>query len=915
MTVQPNPSNSWKVVVSGLQAGSCFLALYTLLANSSALAEIRTVYVIPSSHWDRGFLTSPEEILPRLKPHIDEVLDDAAADPEFRWTIESVWQLNEWLKRTDDPKRIALLRDLAKRGQIEISAAYGSMHSEFMGPEELNLITQDGLRMARALGIDGMDLAMMDDVPGFTERLPQVLAASHVRYFLNGSNLFIGGGTSLAPGHVPFYWQGPDGSRVLTWVSQGKSGGYVEGMNDYYLAPTTPDPYYGKPFYPKELKGKPPLEIMEIGMKRLLETYQKAGYKYDAVLVMYVHDFISPTAAKGHLLPSVRQWNASGRQPQIRVAIPSEFFTYILSKYGSDIPTYRGDWSGLWTEVKTNSPGISSIAREVQKALRANSLLWGALELKSGISMPAGNMLLDYRRLWNYDEHSGSGQVGWPKLMSVQEVNDQNRQYVEYVRDAVLDQRYLLTTGLRRAVEEATVSRAAGGKFPTVTSLAVFQPLSWKAISLIGVPRTGEFQSANALRDAASGATFPIQWTETEGLVAAPLPPTGIALFEPASGTKPLAESASREGERVLESRFYRLELRAVDGTVARLTDREAGKEIVNAAARDAFNQLVRTVGFADRAEPARNAVTFETSRGPVFDSIRVWRPNSFEPITEYRLYHTIKRFEIRNLLDRARMPIVTLTDKPNMYHFAFAVLPGATIESVQYENGNGLTTFPQDHLPGGRRDAVVSHGILASAGNFRVALSSPQTFYWNLPSYGQEPWRLMDNAIMAAALRKNDAGDARDVGYFLFPTVEPGLLDQMWYLFSLTSWEGSGGKGEGFRKIWEMVTSPVAAITPAPVGRGMGNSFFATDHPDVVVMAVAASIIEEDAVVLRLQEVAGTSRRARVTLPVGGLEARQVDLAEVPVSSGNLVVEGNSLEVDVAANATVSILLTKRKQ
>ena len=144
------------------------------------------------------------------------------------------------------------------------------MHTEFMDPEELNLWTQDSFRMARALGIDRSDFAMMDDVPGFVRWLPQVMARSGIHYFLNGSNLFIGGGTSLAPGHVPFYWQSPDGSRVLTWVSEGANGGYVEGMTDYYLAPTTPDPYApGQLLIPKDLQGKPPMEVMEIGMRKL----------------------------------------------------------------------------------------------------------------------------------------------------------------------------------------------------------------------------------------------------------------------------------------------------------------------------------------------------------------------------------------------------------------------------------------------------------------------------------------------------------------------------------------------------------------------------------------------------------------------------------------------------------------------
>ena len=468
------------------------MAIFVVYLLPTALAaQIRTVYVVPSSHWDRGFVTNPEKLLPRLKPHIDQVIDDAAADPDFRWTVESIWQLNEWLIRTRDPKRLALLRDLVKKGQIEISAAYGSMHTEFMDPEELNLWTQDSFRMARALGIERSDFAMMDDVPGFVRWLPQVMARSGIHYFLNGSNLFIGGGTSLAPGHVPFYWESPDGSRVLTWVSEGANGGYVEGMTDYYLAPTTPDPYApGQLLIPKDLQGKPPMEVMEIGMRKFVDTYEKAGYKYDAVLVMYVHDFVPPADEKDHLLPAIRAWNASGRTPQIRVATPKEFFTYIESKYKQQIPTYRGDWSGLWSNVKTSSPSISALARKDQWSLRANGLLWAALRLRDGITFPSGNILEDYRRLWNYDEHSGSGQTGWPDLMTVREVNDQNRDYVDYVTDADHGQQFLLEKAFGLNLERLERLFPASQPAKPGPVLVAFRPQK------LGSNFTGEFRLA-----------------------------------------------------------------------------------------------------------------------------------------------------------------------------------------------------------------------------------------------------------------------------------------------------------------------------------------------------------------------------------------------------------------------------------
>jgi len=57
-------------------------------------SKIETVYVIPSSHWDLGFLTPPEELMPRLKPHIDDVIANCKAisrrGQEGTWITDEV---------------------------------------------------------------------------------------------------------------------------------------------------------------------------------------------------------------------------------------------------------------------------------------------------------------------------------------------------------------------------------------------------------------------------------------------------------------------------------------------------------------------------------------------------------------------------------------------------------------------------------------------------------------------------------------------------------------------------------------------------------------------------------------------------------------------------------------------------------
>jgi hypothetical protein len=88
---------------------------------------VQTIFVIPNSHWDLGFLRPPEQEMAAIKPHLDSVIQACADDPQFRGTIESVWQLKAWLDRTNDLALIERMGALLRSGQIEISAADGGI--------------------------------------------------------------------------------------------------------------------------------------------------------------------------------------------------------------------------------------------------------------------------------------------------------------------------------------------------------------------------------------------------------------------------------------------------------------------------------------------------------------------------------------------------------------------------------------------------------------------------------------------------------------------------------------------------------------------------------------------------------------------------------------------------------------------
>ena len=302
-------------------------------------SPIKTVYIVPTSHYDLGFVEPPSAVRERAARHIDEVIRMASTDPDFRWTIESVWQVEEWQKRAQKPssvlpkdkEKIIKLAALLKSGRVELSTSWGSMHTDFMGEEELNRLVYGYAALNRDYGIES-DLAMMDDVPGHPTSVPAVLAGSGTKYLVCGANIFIGVATSLAPGNVPFYWQSPDGSRVLTWVSQSNRGGYTEAMTDVYLDPYTLDPYTDR--HPYDMFNKPvtppktPLEIMETGVTELLNRYNKGGYKYDAVMALYAHDFLEPSNVQ-NLERAVKMWNARHAEVRLKIATPGEFLHYI----------------------------------------------------------------------------------------------------------------------------------------------------------------------------------------------------------------------------------------------------------------------------------------------------------------------------------------------------------------------------------------------------------------------------------------------------------------------------------------------------------------------------------------------------------------------------------------------------------
>ena len=888
-------------------------------------SPIKTVYITPLSHYDFGFVEPPDAVRERAARHIDEVIRMAESNPNFRWTIESVWQINEWLKRQKKPTsvlpkdkdKINRLMNLIKSGRIELSTAWGSMHTDFMGAEELNRLAYDYTSLKRTYGVRS-ELAVLDDVPGHPTTIPSVLSGSDTKYLVTGANIFIGVATSLAPGKVPFYWQSPDGSRVLTWVSQSRRGGYTEALTDFYLDPFSLDPYTDKTpfdmFNPEQAGKKTPLEIMEIGVTELLNRYNQAGYTYDAVMAMYAHDFIEPTYV-ANLEKAVKLWNSRYKQVQLKIATPTEFFKYIETKYGSQIETFKGEWSGLWSEAKTQSPKISALARYSHDHAPAAESLWSAISMTRRIPFPVGNMTSIYDLMLTYDEHSGAGNNGWIQLNSRQPLEEQNRQYVRFMTDARREVDFLLKQGVEILAQPTRFDNPSEQKNANSWNLMVYNGLSWTRNDVVRFNPPGKNLCVREIRDSAENRSVSFDVDEQGQIVfvARGVPALGYKIFEVTTENGTSATTLkTTENLRETQNRNFAVRLRA-DGNIESIRDLRADKEIVNNRGELPFNELLRVEGSDASRVFYPVAPRFFVKKGVQMTEIVVRRERSIFPETRITLYDDLDYVELRNELDAAKMPFSGGNNNWNdSYYFAFPFNIAANKLQIKRGGQKWFDTLPEDYLPGARWDSLTTRHLVGfTDGNASALIAHRQAFHWvytgfvatklqpkdapkQLPVMFTGKFPLAEATIYSRAVRRSNQADTHDLGIVNMPTVEPGLEGEYVFEYALSA----GGKFDEI-SAWRLGAGfnlPLRAefVTYSP--EQLNRSFFSVDQPNVQIVTVkpiSDTVIRGEVsatpldpqinkiFIIRLQEFAGRAATTRIALPVGIKSAALMNLTE----------------------------------
>jgi alpha-mannosidase len=516
-----------------------------LALPARAESGVQEIVVVYKTHFDIGYTDLVTNVLTRYRTKFVDgamkaIEHSRSLPPEqqFVWTVPG-WPLKEMLWPGQTPERREKILQALKEGRLTVHAMPFSLQTESLDLEDLVRGLTFSTDLARENGLPLPRAAKMTDVPEHTWVVPALLKHSGVNFLQIGCN-----GAS-APMRVPplFWWEGPDGSRLLTFYSE-----------DYgtQLLPPKNWPYHTwlAMIMTGDNQGAPAVEEVD-------KLLQQAAKELPGVKVKFgrLEDFYDAIMAeKNETIPIVR-----GDMPDTWIhgfeALPIE------TKLAWNVRPLEGAVAMLDTELRAAGVNPSPLAQPLARAYE-NSLLYSEHTFGFYGSQPGGFW---YGEEWKQKLAEGAYDRF---LKSFEDKSDYIRTTANIVTNA-LDERMRL---LAQNVD------AEGPR------IVVFNSLPWK--------RNGEVEiqmpeaAWAGVRDLSSGRMVKLAAVDGRRLrfVAHDVPPGGYKTFQPVADA--VAKEQAASGAGVIENKFFRLKADAAGGGLVSLVDLQTGREMV--ATKDA---------------------------------------------------------------------------------------------------------------------------------------------------------------------------------------------------------------------------------------------------------------------------------------------------------------------------------------
>jgi hypothetical protein len=829
------------------------------------------IFVAPSVHTDIGYTDLQDRVATLHGENTAQALALVERFPAFGWNLETAWQAEvyqECRSREDRERLFALARE----GRVGIQASYLNMLTALCSHEELNRWLYYAASLKRKHGVP-MESALITDVPTQAWSIPSTLAAAGIRYFATGINTTRGNTfTKLMTGH-PYWWEGPDGSRVLAYFAPG----YAHAVG-------------------------PLSSVQELQGWILANTRHRADFPYDALFLYGAFGDNQPM--QGNIAATAQQWADTYEFPKVIVGTNAEYFRYMEQTYGDQLPTVRGDGGHYWEDGAASSAYETAINRRAHETASAADALFAIANRLGAERPPKGPLSRLWRDILLYDEHT------WGAWSSISDPDNpfstgQWKIKAQFARDADKDSRALLDQGLARL----------GGLVASRTpALVLFNATGWERTDeLAGAwlaagkapcdPRTGAVLPAV---DTAPGSADP---THRVIFRAPTIPPWGYVVCPLTDTQLPGVEGIESTGPLTLENERLRLTVDPATGGLSSLIDKTTGRECVDQSAPYGLNEYLYVSGgdgtnIVDLGSNKPAELTVHRLTDVRFTKVEIpglvaWVRvegrcgETSRLVSQIVLRDGSDTMEVMNIVDRKP------ERKKEAAYFAFPF--AATNPEVRLEVPNGVMRPEADQLPGGCKEwYAVQHFARVTGDEGTVAWASPDAPLVCVGDINRGLWpekRDLKNGHLYAYVMNN----------YWFTNYKADQGETMTFCFAVKV--GADSDAAAARFGWQAampVHTCIVGVQDGPLTQGSGS--FCRVEPDSVVITAVKAPEVGSGLVVRLMSYAPKPVTARLKVDVPARSATLCNLVEEPLSG--LSLDEGVVELRLKPMAPTTVLL-----
>jgi alpha-mannosidase len=801
------------------------------------------IRIVGNSHIDMAWLWPWTETVEVVRNTFQSVLDLMHEYPDFKFTMSSA-RAYEWMQEKY-PDLFQQIEKRVKEGRWEI---IGGMWVE----PDLNM--PDGESLVRQIlvgkhyfqknfGVD-VRIGWNPDSFGYNYQLPQIYKKSGMDYFVTQKLLWAHEFTTFP--YKLFWWQSPDGSRLLTYFPHDYAGGIDAEPLATDLSIWMPS------IYGKTIPDKP--EMMH------LYGVGDHGGGPTRIMLDHAQQLMAPDAV----------------YPKLEFSFARDFFSDMEKKLPSmQVPTWDGELyfayhRGVFT---TQAETKRRIRRAEETVLNAEK--FASLALLYGRPYPQDEMELTWKSLLFdhfHDIMPGSG-------IAVNYLDAKRN--LENVDRAAND----VTRGSLREIAARVNTQGEG------VPVMIFNPLSWPRTEVTEVEAqlpelSRQIEVVDSAGKPAESELLSID-AETHRarlLLLSKTPSFGYqTYFVRSATTAPPAHSMLKASEDTLENEFLRVKIDSRTGCMTSLFDKLSGMESLAAAETDTGGPKTSICGnllqtFVDKPKQwdAWNIdADFEKQHWDLekADEVKLIESGPLRAVIQIKNHFQNSTF-VRDITVYAGVPRVDVKMQAE-WHEKHILLKVAFPVNARSDKA----TF---EIPFGSVERPTTRNTPAEQAQFEVPaqrwadVSDPKHGFslLNDCKYGYDA---KGNVLRLSLLRSPEWPD---------PHADEGHHE---FTYSLYPHAGSWKDAQTIRRGYELNYKLISRPLEKHQGSLAPEHSFLQAQPDNIIVTALKKAEDENALVIRFYEWAGRDGDVTLQLPPGARSAVETDLMEKPMGGVSL--------------------------